>query len=103
MAIDINFPDKILAGVNQSYTITSDEGAPTGTISVATSGADGRTDVAHRIVPLGAPKDSAETTTSVMKYKVTFFLSDDSVGKEVKLAFQAGGSTTEEAREVTAS
>ena len=102
MAIDINLPDKILAGVNQSYTITSDEGAPTGTVSLAPTGSGGDA-VAHRIVPLGAPKDSAETTTSVMKYKVTFFLPGDSAGKEVKLTFQAGGSTTEESREVTTS
>ena len=96
MSIDINFPDKILAGVNQSYTITSDEGAPTGTVTFA-----GGADLPHRIVPLGPPKDSAESTTSVMKYKVTFFLPDEAAGKEVKLAFQAGGSTAEEAREAT--
>lgn len=94
MAIEINFPDKILAGVNQSYTITSDAGEPAGTIGI-----DG-VELAHRVIRLGAPKDSLESTTPVMKYKVTFFLPADSSGKQVKLAFRAGSDATEELRDV---
>ena len=95
MSISINLPDKILAGVNQSYTITSDEGAPSGTVAV------GNRELAHRLIPLGAPKDALESTTPVMKYKVTFLLPEDSVGQELSLRFGAGASTTEEKQTVT--
>ena len=94
MAISINFPDKILAGVHQSYTITSDEGTPSGTIDLAGAELD------YRLIRLGAPKDSEDSMTPVMKYKVTFFLPKDSVGKEVKFDFQAGSSNTEDTKEI---
>ncbi len=95
MALSINFPDKILAGVHQSYTVTSDEGSPSGTIDV------GGRELDHRLIRLGPPKDAAESTTPVMKYKVTFLLPEDAAGKSVQLKFRAGVSTVEESREVT--
>ena len=96
MSLSVNTPDKILAGVHQSHTITSDEGAPSGSVSV------GGSEVAHRIIRLGAPKDAAESTTSVMKYKVTFLIPDGSVGKTLQLKFSAGGSQVDESHEVIA-
>lgn len=95
MSIDINYPDKILAGVNQSYTVTSDEGPPSGKVEV-----DGR-ELPHRVIRLGPPKDAAESTTPVMKYKVSFYLPSEATGKMVKLSFQAGASRVEDAKPVT--
>ena len=34
MAVSINVSDKVLAGLNQSYTITSDSGEPSGQVAV---------------------------------------------------------------------
>ncbi|MFP6737351.1 MAG: hypothetical protein VCD34_01290 [Planctomycetota bacterium] len=94
MALSINVPDKILAGLNQSYTITSDSGEPSGSVSVA------GTELAHRIVPLGPPKDTEESAPLDYKYKVTFLLPADSVGSQLELKFSAGESEVEEAHEV---
>ena len=94
MALSINVPDKILAGLNQSYTITSDSGEPSGSVSVA--GAE----LAHRIVPLGPPKDAEESAPLDYKYKVTFFLPPDTVGQELELKFAAGESEATENHEV---
>lgn len=96
MAISINFPDKILAGVHQSYTILSDEGAPQ--VRVQLGGAS----LPHRLIPLGAPKDSKVSTTSDMKYKVTFLLPQDSAGKTVALELVGPASRAEESRPITA-
>ena len=95
MALSINYPDKILAGVNQSYTVTSDEGLPRGQVMVGGKALD------HRVVELGAPKDSIISTTLVRKYKVSFFLPKDSVGKSLTLQFQAGSSKVDESKPVT--
>ena len=97
MALDINFPDKILAGLNQSYTITSDEGPPGGSVQL-----EGK-DLPHRIIPLGPPKDAKESTTPIMKYKVSFWLPDGSSGMKLTLRFQAGASKVDESRPVTGS
>ena len=94
MALSINVPDKILAGLNQSYTITSDSGEPSGSVSVA--GAE----LAHRNVPLGPPKDAEESAPLDYKYKVTFLLPADSVGSQLELKFSAGESEVEETHEV---
>jgi hypothetical protein len=96
VSLDINYPDKILAGVNQSYTVTSDEGPPQGTIAI-----DGK-DLPHRLIPLGPPKDALVSTTPVMKYKVTFYLPADSTGKNVTLRFQAGASRVDDSKAITA-
>ncbi len=95
MSLTINFPDKILGGLNQSYTLLSDEGAPSGKVSV-----QGK-ELAHRVIPLGAPKDAKESTTPLFKYKVSFLLPKDSVGKSVTLQFQAGASKVDESKPVT--
>jgi hypothetical protein len=95
MSIEINFPDKILAGVNQSYTVTTDEGAPSGQVQV-----EGK-DLPHRVVPLGAPKDALVSTTPVMKYKVSFFLPDGTQGKDLVMRFRAGASQVEEKKPIT--
>ena len=94
MALSINVPDKILAGLNQSYTITSDSGEPTGRVSF------GGDELAHRIIPLGPPKDSKESEPLDYKYKVTFLLPADSVGSQLELKFSAGESEVEESHEV---
>ena len=93
MALSINVPDKILAGLNQSYTITSDSGEPSGSVSVA--GAE----LAHRIVPLGPPNAAEESAPLDYKYKVTFLLPADSVGSQLELKFSAGESEGEESPE----
>lgn len=95
MSLTINYPDKILAGLNQSYTMLSDEGAPRGKVTL-----EGK-ELAHRVIPLGPPKDSKETTTPVYKYKVSFLLPKEAVGKSVALKFQAGASVLDESRPVT--
>ena len=97
MSIEINFPDKVLAGVNQSYTVTTDEGAPSGNVEV-----EGK-NLPHRVIPLGAPKDALVSTTPVMKYKVSFFLPDGTAGKDLIMRFQAGESRVEEKRQITES
>jgi hypothetical protein len=97
MSLSINFPDKILAGLNQSYTITSDEGAPSGKVHIA-----GQV-LPHRVIALGPPKDATESLTPVMKYKVSFLLPKDTVGKTLTLEFQAGSTTIEESKPVTES
>lgn len=94
MAIGVNFPDKVIAGLNQSYTITSDEGAPQGRIHVDSVG------IAFRLIPLGPPKSDPESTTAVLKYKVTFHLPEDSVGKTLHVDLWTEASRIEEARPV---
>ncbi|MBI4605142.1 MAG: hypothetical protein HY721_24525 [Planctomycetes bacterium] len=97
MSLSINYPDKIIAGLNQSYTVVSDEGPPKGKVQV-----DGK-DVPHRVIPLGAPKDSKVSTTPVMKYKVTFLIPQGSAGKSLVLQLQAGSSKVEETKPITES
>ena len=96
MPLDINVPDKILAGLNQSYTITSDSGAPSGSVMV------GGQEVPHRIVPLGPPKDQTAAATPLLKFKVSFLLPGDSVGKQLQLVFCAGASKAEDEHEISA-
>lgn len=96
MALNINLSDKILAGVNQSYTITSGEGSPAGKVLL-----DG-VEIEHRVIPLGPDKTSSGESPPPYKYKVSFFLPDDSAGKELELKFSAGSSTAEEKVAVTA-
>lgn len=96
MALSINYPDKILAGVHQSYTVTSDEGEPSGRIQL------GEKELAFRLIRLGAPKTADVSTTPEVKYKITFFLPEDSVGRSVRLEFRAGSSTVDESKEIIA-
>ncbi len=95
MSLTINYPDKIIGGLNQSYTLLSDEGTPTGKVSVE------GTELPHRVILLGPPKDSKESTTLLCKYKVSFLLPRDAVGKNVRFQFQAGSSRVEESKPVT--
>ena len=94
MALSINVSDKVLAGLNQSYTITSDSGEPAGQVAV-----DG-VELAHRIIPLGPPKDTESCAPLDFKYKVTFFLPQETVGQQLQLKFSAGESAAEESHEV---
>ena len=94
MAVSINVSDKVLAGLNQSYTITSDSGEPSGQVAV------GGVELAHRIIPLGPPKDTDSCTPLDYKYKVTFFLPPDTIGQQLELKFSAGESEAEESHEV---
>ncbi len=96
MPIDINVPDKILAGLNQSYTITSDSGEPSGSVTV------GGQDVPHRIVSLGPPKEQTADDTPTFKYKVSFLLPGDSAGKKLQLEFSAGASKASDEHEIIA-
>ena len=97
MSLSINFPDKILAGLNQSYTLTSDEGAPSGKVHVTGQA------LPHRVISLGPPKDATESMTPVMKYKVSFLLPKDAVGKTLTLEFRAGSTSIEESKPITES
>ena len=94
MSLEINYPDKIIAGLNQSYTLVSDEGPPAGQVSI-----EGQP-LPHRVIILGAPKDAKVSTTPVMKYKVSFLLPQGTAGKQVTLAFQAGSSRVEESKPI---
>ncbi len=93
--LKLNFADKILAGVNQSYTFTSDEGPPAGKVLI-----DG-SEVDHRVVPLGPPKE-AVTGTRLMKYKVAFFIPGEALGKKLQMRFEAGSSSVDEDKEIIA-
>ena len=85
MALSINYPDKILAGVWQSYTVTSEEGPPDGEVLV-----DGKS-LARKFIHMRAPK-----------YKVTFLLPDDAAGKKLTFKLRnGGGSACEESKEIT--
>jgi hypothetical protein len=95
MALNINYADKILAGLHQSYTITSDEGPPAAKVLV-----DGR-ELPLRIIPLGPPKGAPESTTAVMKYKITFLLPEDSAGKTLVVQLQAGATKVEDSKPIT--
>ncbi len=97
MSLTVNFPDKIIAGLNQSYTFVSDEGAPRGRVVV-----DGK-ELSHRVIPLGPPKDAKESTTPLYKYKVSFLLPRESVGKSLTLQFLAGASKVDESKPITES
>ena len=94
MAVSINVSDKVLAGLNQSYTITSDSGEPSGQVAV------GAVELAHRIIPHGPPKETDSSAPLDYKYKVTFFLPPDTVGQQLELKFAAGESEVEESHEV---
>ena len=83
MAISINYPDKILPGVWQSYTITSDEGPPEGEVLLEAR------PLAQRIIPMRAPK-----------WKVTFLLPADAGGKRMTLRFRNSGAKVEETKEI---
>lgn len=96
MALSINYPDKILAGVHQSYTATSDEGEPSGKVVLAGQ------ELPFRVIRLGPPKTAEVSTTPEMKYKITFLLPEDSAGKSVQLQFQAGSSSVDDSKEIIA-
>jgi hypothetical protein len=93
--LNINVPDKILAGLNQSYTILSELGEPRGRVAV-----DGR-ELPHRVIRLGPPKDWNGEGAPKMKYKVSFLLPQDSGGKKLQLRFEAGGEVVEESHDIT--
>ncbi len=94
MALSINYPDKILAGVHQSYTATSDEGEPSGDVVLAGQS------LPFRLIHLGAPKTADVTTTPEVKYKITFLLPEGSAGKSVQLKFEAGSSKVDDSKEI---
>ena len=96
MALSVNYPDKILAGVHQSYTVTSDEGEPAG--EVVLSGQP----LPFRIIRLGAPKTADVTTTPEVKYKITFLLPAGSAGKSFQLKLAAGASKVDDSKDIIA-
>ena len=83
MALSINYPDKILAGVWQSYTISSDEGPPDGEVLLEGKPLD------RRIIHMRSPK-----------WKVSFLLPKGSGGKKVTLRFKNSAHQVEEAKEI---
>ncbi len=83
MAISISYPDKVLAGVWQSFTITSDEGPPTGEVLLAEK------PLKARFIALRTPL-----------WKVTFLLPGDSAGKSLTLKLQNAGGRLEESKPV---
>ncbi len=85
MALKIDYPDKILAGVWQSYTVNSDEGVPDGDVLL------GGKPLKRKIIPLRPPK-----------WKVTFFLEAGAAGKNLTLKFQNAGSCLEETKAIEA-
>lgn len=85
MVLKINYTDKVLAGLNHSFTLTSDEGPPSGEVLV------GDASIPHRVVHLREPK-----------WKVSFRIPDDAAGKELVMRFRAGSSRVEESKPITA-
>jgi hypothetical protein len=85
MALSINFSDKVIAGLWQSYTITSDEGPPEGEVVLEGKPLD------RRIIPMREPL-----------WKVTFLLPKDSGGKELVLRFKNRAAAVEEKKAVEA-
>ena len=95
MSLEINVPDKILSGLNQSYTMTTDEPvAPTGSVTV------NGLEVPHRVIPLGPPKEQTANDVPTMKYKVSFLLPGDSAGQKLELHFAAAASKADESFEI---
>ena len=94
MALSVNYPDKIIAGLNQSYTVVSDEGPPLVKVMLDAG------ELQHRLIPLGPPKSAAESTPLSMKYKVTFLLPEGAAGKTLTFELQAGASKTTESKQV---
>jgi hypothetical protein len=84
MPITVNATDKFLAGVNHSFTITSDEGLPSGEVIV------GKTMVPCRIFRLRDPN-----------YKISFLVPKGSAGQELVLRLRAGKATVEEKHPIT--
>ena len=84
MPITLNYTDKFLAGVNHSFTITSDEGLPQAEVLV------GESPIPCRVIHMQNPK-----------YKVSFRIPENAAGKEVTLKFKAGEATLEESKEIT--
>lgn len=93
LMLELNYPDKILAGVHQSYTFTSDEGPPSGQVSI-----DG-VEVAHRVLTLGPPKGES-TGTNKIKYKITFLIPGGAAGRTLEMKFQAAGSSIDDSKEI---
>ncbi len=85
MTLEVNPTDKFLSGVFHSFTIISDEGLPQGEVSI-----DG-TEVPHRVIALADPK-----------YKISFKVPGDSVGKELNVKISTVLSSVEEKHEITA-
>lgn len=85
MAISINYPDKIIAGLWQSYTITSDEGPPQGEVLIDEA------PIEARIISLRPPI-----------WKVTFLIPRESAGKKLALKFRNGGTKIEETKAIEA-
>ncbi len=85
MAIVISYPDKLLAGLWQSCTITSDEGPPDGEVLL-----DGKP-LDRKLIPLRPPL-----------WKVSFLLPGDAAGKTVTLRFRNAGSMVDEAKPIEA-
>lgn len=85
MTLEVNPTDKFLSGVFHSFTVTSDEGMPMGEVSV------GEEVIPHRVIPLADPK-----------YKITFKVPGDSVGKELKVKISTPFSTVEDTHPITA-
>ena len=85
MPVQISFSDKVFAGVNHSFTITSNEGVPSGEVLV-----DGKT-IPHRLIPQREPK-----------WKISFSVPPGAAGKELVVRIRAGASTIEEKKTIVA-
>ena len=85
MTIEVKYTDKILAGVYHSFTVTSNEGPPSGEVLV-----DGSS-LPHRVIHLQDPK-----------YKISFKVPGNSAGKELVLKLTAGMSVFQETKEIVA-
>ena len=96
MALSIKYPDKILAGLNQSYTASSTSGTPSGKVI-----ADGK-ELPHRVIHLGEHKNAKPDTAPEVKYKISFLLPADSAGKTLEMKFQAGGVQVDDSKDITA-
>lgn len=96
MALNVKYPDKLIAGLYQSCTITTEEGRPEVKLRL------GDVDLDHRLIFLGPPKDAPESTTTTEKYKISFLLAEDAAGKTLEVEVRAGDSAVEDTKEVVA-
>ncbi|MBI4583597.1 MAG: hypothetical protein HY717_06215 [Planctomycetes bacterium] len=85
MPVQLSFSDKVLSGVNHSFTITSSEGPPAGEVLV------GGKPVPHRLVPLREPK-----------WKISFTVPANTAGQELVVRVRAGASSLEEKKPIAA-
>jgi len=85
MALSITYPDKIIAGLWHSLTVTSEAGPPEGDVLL-----DGKP-LERRIIPMRAPL-----------WKITFLVAKEGAGKPLVVKLRNPAAALEETKTVDA-